>query len=175
MKCSVCGADMKNGRCTFCGFRPTAQDIESEKAWAEEKKALSARDGGPAGKIRMPRAPVRPKAGRPVTPPSVRKDRQAPEGRARAKMPPKPPAKPAKNAGKGKRAASGRPGRVPVIIRLVIIAWILFCAWTFCTVMAREYGIDIPGTVLKLFQWIVTKIDGEPEYIVPEGNYILYG
>lgn len=144
MKCSACGADVRNGCCTFCGYRPTEQDAASERAWAEEKARLSGqgqdRERRPA--VRMSNARVRRHEGR--------------SERPRSGRPPGAGQPVARSAGsmKGRRAAGSQGFAVKLAVRAMVAGWVLFCAYTFCLVLKNEAGVDLPGMFLDLLRTI---------------------
>ena len=167
MKCTACGADVKNGRCTFCGYRPTEEDMAAERAWAEEKAALSGGMGA-AAKEKFKRI-AKPAA------PAARKPERKPA--AKAGTPP-PKAKPGKRdldaaaAGYAEakrrnekerqaRQAARRKGGAPMLaVRIFVIVWVAFAAWAVCSVLLGEYGIDIPGGIYRFLQWLLERTDG---------------
>lgn len=176
MKCPTCGETIKNGRCPFCGFRPTQEDLAAEARWAAEKKKLS---GGAAGADWRAERPAiadlaaKAKAG---IARNRQKDRPAPRAAAAPSRTAKQKRPRPANPTRAQKAAGAKKGMsLSLLLKIAVILWILFVAFSFCQVLAGEYGIDLPGLATKLFRWIGHKLSGEPEYIVPQGNYILYG
>ncbi len=186
MKCPTCGETIRNGRCPFCGYRPTTEDMAAEARWAEEKRHLSGGAAGPDWKAERPGImdiASRVKAGAAARTPRARPKAQA-EG-AQGRKPPREPARQAVT--KEPRPERQKPRRkarekhkvkgvsMGLVLKLVVALWFLAVFASFCSVLAGEYGIDIPGMLGDLLRWIGHKLSGEPEYIVPQGNYILYG
>ena len=138
MKCPSCGDEIRNGRCVFCGYRPTEEDREAERRY-EAQKAVFAGGRPEKAKRRAARAePAEKKKADGAAPvPSGRKDAPGPKaepGAKNAKAPAAKPAakrEPAKNrlpAKKGKRADGSRHGfLVRLFFRLLIVLWVL--AW----------------------------------------------
>lgn len=154
MKCSACGAEVRNGRCTFCGYRPTEQDAASEHAWAEEKARLSGRVQDPVQRqpVRMPKPRVRRPASR----------RSDDPGRARSGRPPggDPPAARKPSRHKARHDGSRQGFGVKLAVRLMVFGWALFCGYTFCLVLKNEAGIDLPGMVLDLLRAVFSSSGG---------------
>lgn len=128
MKCPVCGDEVLNGKCSFCGYRPTEADREAREKYEKQKAGIEGR--GVPGKGRPAISPERPAkaktvpkkapAGKPA------RDGRSREGPARPGGPggPKlaPPRKPPERA--GKPGTGRRPGRLKrILFKLVVIGW----------------------------------------------------
>lgn len=138
MKCPQCGDDMVNGRCVFCGYRPTESDRQAYARWAEQKKkaeggfpeleperrpkaekCASRQPGAGQQRERTPRAERQaPKAGKP--------ERQRKSGRKRP-------------SGPRQRDGPGFFGRL--VPRLVVILWALLIIY----LMVSELAVTAPG------------------------------
>lgn len=79
-RCPVCGDEIRNGRCVFCGHRPTEADAEAAKKYAAQKAAFAGGDGSAGRPRRSGPGPGK------KDPPPERRGRDAP-GRAESKAP----------------------------------------------------------------------------------------
>lgn len=140
MKCPVCGDEVRNGRCSFCGYRPTAEDASAAARWKAQKAVLE--NGGPPPPERE-RA-----AGKPAKP-----ARKAPPARPASPARKAPPAKPARPARKAAPAKPARRARKPgllqgLLFKLVFVLWFLGFAWSLYSAWAAESGQDPLGVLL---------------------------
>lgn len=145
MKCSACGTELENGRCPFCGYRPTQEDMMAEAAWRRQKAEIGS---GPAGEDWKAERPAFPKPGRAAPKAPAAGNRKAPRGRAAAPGHPKPAQPRAKQSAsrpERKRKRPDRRGKGMLLVKLMIALWILFCVWSFLQVLAGETGIDLIG------------------------------
>ena len=58
MKCPMCGDEIVNGRCRFCGYVPTKEDMDAIAKWELQKSQIK-REAGPVDftpKRRKPKA-----------------------------------------------------------------------------------------------------------------------
>ena len=73
-------------------------------------------------------------------------------------------------------AGAPRTGRLRKAACVLLVgAWLMACALSVLAVVKGETGVDVIGMAQEaVLEWI-SSFDREPEYIVPEGNYVLYG
>lgn len=146
MKCPVCGDEVRNGRCSFCGYRPTAEDASAAARWKAQKAVLE--NGGPPPPERA-RA-----AGRPAKPagkaPPAKPARPARPAAPARKAPPAKPAGPARKAAPAKPARrAGKHGLLQgLLFKLVFSLWLLGFAWSLYSAWAAESGQDPLGALL---------------------------
>ena len=139
MKCPICGDEIRNGRCRFCGYRETETDREARSKYEAQKAAFASgppdtkTQGRRAGKARD-RKPANP-SGR-GTPEKAAKaagsgkaSRQegtaVPARPARASPKPRQRAAPAGNDGRKRRGLSLKGLLFNLLIILWVLAWIL--------------------------------------------------
>ena len=143
MKCPQCGDDMVDGRCRFCGYRPTEADRQAYARWAEQKKQAERGFPGPEPERKAARPERTAKQAGAAKPAAKR-----PAKKSAATAATKPPAdgtgpprrKSRKAAGKPARARDG-PGLLGRLVpRLVVIAWALLLAY----LMVSELAAGMP-------------------------------
>lgn len=134
MKCPQCGDEMKNGRCVFCGYRPTEADQQAYARWADQKRDAERGFSGPEPEKRgKPEKKI-------FRPP---KNKAAPERKARPERKPEPAPRrtePKKAASKMRR----KPGRQRdgpgffgrLVPKLVVMAWVLLIVYLMISELA---------------------------------------
>lgn len=134
MKCPVCGDEVRNGKCLFCGYRPTEEDRTAREKYERQKAGFGqAPRAGPSRYGGKPDPDAGP--GRAPVPKPGRKPAAKPER--------KPAAKPRKDrrahARDGKPGPGGRPGRLKrILFKLVVIGWALLYLALIAQKLARD-------------------------------------
>lgn len=138
MKCPICGDEVRNGRCSFCGYRLTEADQKAREKYAEQKAAFE--QGPPAKRDRAqrnaaPDRPSRPPSGKsghsrepPVRSKPPERARRASDKRQPQRAGPKQPGKAGgKHVRKPDDSRDGsRPGRFRrFLFKLIVIGWAL--------------------------------------------------
>lgn len=150
MKCPMCGDELVNSKCRFCGYEETVSDLEARERYEAQKAAFTS-DPRPRKPSKIRSDPTRSdkppdgrsepvRSGRPAQsgkpPDKQMRDGKPPGGQARTGKPagqrPKGKSPPAKaeqkksNKGRGKDREPGRPGFFKRwFFRLLVISWIL--------------------------------------------------
>ena len=138
MKCSACGTELANGRCPFCGYRPTQEDMAAEAAWRRQKAGMSSGTDGD-WRAERPKLPKR----KPVRKPAAAAVRPERQQQPAVRRQPAPRQQPVRQPPTGKPKKNSHRTGTPLLVKLVIAAWILFCIWSFLQVLAGETGLDL--------------------------------
>lgn len=138
MKCPQCGDEIRDGRCVFCGYRPTESDRDAAERYRKQKAALESGSGPPDSPRKARQAKPAGKPDRPRDRGGGREPGKKPQDRNLAKAPEMQAVKNKPEPGKVKKTrekpqAHGGTKRhgflVRTFFRLLILLWVL--AWLF--------------------------------------------
>lgn len=134
MKCPSCGDEIRNGRCVFCGYRPTEEDRQAALRYEAQKAAFAGGWPERASPERQEKAKAaRPKQAAPRK--DAPKPKREPASGTRERRPPK---------AAEKKPTAGRPGGsrhgflARLFFRLLIVLWVLAWALAIWGKLSRD-------------------------------------